>query len=841
VVVGDAAALPAPNLAFIGIYTTPQRRCAERYDRFEPHRQRYTNRILTSNRMRPSRCHTSAARVSLKLLFSTMKEAMPLSSFRRTTIPVAAFFVFMVSCRAGQASEDAGRARRQNAAGEKGIATLAADRQSRVGKISYADGNVDIRYQNVRLRADRVEYNDETHVAVARGHVQLDYLTQHVEADQATYDLRSGRGTFHRVTATFAIQRRPAPTLLISPNPLYFEAAEAERIDDQTYKIHRAWVTVCRPEHPTWKFYAPEATVHLQRSVHLESGNFRIFSVPIVYLPFATFPASRQRQSGFLIPDIGNSSRKGYFFGDAYYWAPSEWMDATVGGTYLSKRGWMQNADLRMRPWENTKLDASYFGVIDRGLEQENGPPLKQGGHEVHFDFDALLPQGWRAVADLNQLTSLTFRLAFAETFAQAVNSEVRNTAFLTNNFHGFSADFAALNYKDFLNVTSGTSITLRTAPEARFGSVDQAPFRSLPLYFSFDSFADGVHRGDTVTSFQTDAFIKRLEIAPTVTMPLRWGPWVSLTPSFTLRSTRYSAQLQKGASIDVPFVRTTEEISIDLRPPAFDRVWDKGDAKWKHSVEPAVVYRYVNGVDDFARFIRFDEADTLTDTNEIQYGVTQRLFRKTGEDDAHQLLSWSVTQKYFFDPTFGGALVPGVRNVFQALDSLTAFAFADQPRHFSPIVSDLRVTPGGRYDAQLRVDYDTSRNEVTAIGTLAKIKPYRESFVTLAYFSTINLPPAQPASVFHHRSDQVRALVGYGDLNRPGWNTELGFSYDVTQKVFQDQVIQLGYNGSCCGVGLEYRRLSLGAVRAENRYSFVFRIANLGSAGNLRRQDKIF
>jgi LPS-assembly protein len=769
-----------------------------------------------------------------------MKEAMPLASFRRTAIPIAAFFVFIVNCQAAQAPGKIAPPQ-SNAATGKGVATLAADQQRQVGKIFYADGNVDIQYQNLRLRADHIEYNDETRVAVARGHVQFDYLTQHVEADQATYDLRSGHGTFRRVRATFAIQRRPAPTLLISPNPLYFEADEAERVDEQTYKIHKAWVTVCRPDRPTWKFYAPEATVHLQRSVHLESGNFRIFSVPIIYLPFATFPASRQRQSGFLIPDVGNSSRKGYFFGDAYYWAPKDWMDATVGASYLSQRGWTQNADLRMRPWENAKLNASYFGVIDRGLEQANGSRLKQGGHEAHFDFDALLPQGWRVVADLNQLTSLTFRLAFAETFAQAVNSEVRNTAFLTNNFHGFSADFAALSYKDFLNVTSGTSVTLRTAPEARFASVDQAPFRNLPIYFSFDSFADGVHRGDTVTSFQTASFLERLEVAPTVTLPLRWGPWVGVTPSFTLRSTRYGAQLQNGALVDIPFARTTEELSIDLRPPAFDRVWDRGDTKWKHSIEPDFVYRYVNGVDDFARILRFDEDETLTDTNEVQYGITQRLFRKSGDGGADQLASWSVSQKYFFDPTFGGALVRGVRNVFQALDSLTPFAFEDQPRHFSPIVSDMRVTPGGRYDAQLRVDYDPIRGEVTAIGALGKIKPYRESFVTLAYFSTINLTPAQPASVFHHRSDQVRVLVGYGDLNRPGWNTEVGFSYDIAQKVFQDQVIQLGYNGSCCGVGLEYRRLSLGAVRAENRYSFVFRIANLGSAGNLRRQDKIF
>ena len=39
----------------------------------------------------------------------------------------------------------------------------------------------------------------------------------------------------------------------------------------------------------------------------------------------------------------------------------------------------------------------------------------------------------------------------------------------------------------------------------------------------------------------------------------------------------------------------------------------------------------------------------------------------------------------------------------FQALDSLTPFAFQDEPRHFSPVISDIRVTPGGRYDAQFQ------------------------------------------------------------------------------------------------------------------------------------------
>jgi LPS-assembly protein len=209
---------------------------------------------------------------------------------------------------------------------------LAPDQQRAVGQTVYAEC---IGRDTRRLaRSEHVEYDGEAQVVIARGGVQLDYVTRHVEADDARYELRTGRGTFHHVRATFAVQRRPTPTLFISPNPLYFEAEEAERLDENTYRIRKAWMTVCKPGRPTWKFYAPDATVELRKSVRLENGNFRLLSVPVLYLPYVTFPAEKQRNSGFVIPLPGESSRKGYILGDAFYWAPTDWMDATVGAAY---------------------------------------------------------------------------------------------------------------------------------------------------------------------------------------------------------------------------------------------------------------------------------------------------------------------------------------------------------------------------------------------------------------------------------------------------------------------------------------------------------------------------
>src|SRR5256885_3695765 len=52
-------------------------------------------------------------------------------------------------------------------------------------------------------------------------------------------------------------------------------------------------------------------------------------------------------------------------------------------------------------------------------------------------------------------------------------------------------------------------------------------------------------------------------------------------------------------------------------------------------------------------------------------------LFPYTTLFRSQELISWRIAQKHYFDPTFGGAMVNGQRNVFQALDSISPFAFA--------------------------------------------------------------------------------------------------------------------------------------------------------------------
>ncbi len=721
-----------------------------------------------------------------------------------------------------------------------GVAELSADGpQRREGNLFIADDNVDIRYAGQRLRADHIEYNDQTTEALARGHVQYDFENQHLEADEAHYNVGTGRGTFLNVHGTVKIERRPNPTLLVTDNPLYFQAHDVERFGNDFYIIRQAWITVCDPHHPKWQFYAPRARVRVGKTMALVNANFRLFRVPLIWMPYATAPAGpKLRQSGLLVPVAGNSSSKGFVFGDEVYWAPVSWMDTTLGAELFSRRGSAERGQFRAKPFENTSIRYNYFGVIDRE---------HQGGHEQQLAVQSLLAHNWRFVANVNELSSLTFRLAFADTFGDAINSEVRSSIFLTHNFHGVSLNVASLNDRSFITTNPQTSISLRNAPQLRFSSVEQSPFQRLPIYFGFDVFAGAMHRDDVL--IDTPSMVARTELSPRVTVPLHFGRWLSATTSAAFRATYYGESLVPGTlATPVPILsnqsitRNDGEFTLDLRLPRLERFFDVeplGNSKirkrYKHTIEPHITYRNVTGIDNFLQFIRFDADSTRANTNEVEYGITQRFWMKSGDDQPQELISWRLVQKHYFDPTFGGAILNGQRNVFEPLDSVSPFAFALGPRNSSPIVSDFKITPAGRFDTEQLLEYDPQLRKIVAIGTLVKVRPYREFFATVAHFRLQADPILQPLA------NQVRVLVGYGSETRRGFNATTGVSYDITNSALQNQLAQISYNGKCCGIAFEYRRIALGQVRTDNQFRVAVIIANIGTFGNLRHQEKIF
>jgi LPS-assembly protein len=766
--------------------------------------------------------------------------------------------------------------------------TIQALQQEKAGDVYKLRGEVEIQFRQFLLRADEITYNTATGEVTANGHVVFDGgpRDEHLEADRAAYNVRTDSGKFYEVHGTTGARFRGKQVVLTSSNPFYFSGALVEKTGPDHFVVHRGTVTSCALPHPKWTFNAEKITVDVGEEARMYHSTFRLGGVPIFYFPFVQHPVDRLgRQSGFLIPTIGQSSRKGTILGEAIYWAINRSMDATLGAEYFSERGWSQHGTFRARPSDNSTFDVTYFGVLDRGI---GTPKVDQGGEDIRASGVALLPHGFRAVVDIDYLSSFVFRLAFAETFTLAVNSEVRSNLFVSKAYQGYFFNLAAARYQNFQSTQRGDLVTILHAPSLDLGSVDRKIGRS-PFYWSYDAAVQGVSRREP--QFVTAPLVGRFDLEPRLAMPVLAAGW-SLRPEIALRDTYYTQRLATtpvpqsgiGALIDHSLNRRAVETTLEIRPPSLSRIFERKvrDHVLKHTIEPRVTYRYVAGVDNFPAIIRFDARDIVSNTNEVEYGVINRLYAKgtkstectnaaeqeatpsvplpaarevgakktagkvtgcqPGPPASREVLSWEIAQKYFFDPDFGDALVPGRRNVFTTTDEFTGIAFLTDPRRFSPIISRLRAYPGRRTEMEWKLDYDSKKGLINASTALVSHR-FGDFFVAGSH-AFMNVPgeifvstPVPGPSQFN----QLRWLVGYGHPNKRGISAAANIGFDINSGFLQYSAFQTSYNWDCCGVSFEYRRFALGSVRNENQFRFALSLTNVGTFGTLRRQERIF
>jgi len=776
------------------------------------------------------------------------------------------------------------------------------------GDVYTLRGDVNVEFRGYHMQGDVVSYNGATGDVSAEGNLVFDGGENdiHLKASHGTFNVHSQTGRFYDVTGSTGARFKARRVMLTSSSPITFTGKMVEKTGEQEYVLHHGSVTSCELPHPKWTFNAARIVLNVGESAHVYNTTFRIRGIPVLYLPFAAPPVERLgRQSGFLVPTIGTSSTRGTVLGESFYWAMNRSMDATLGAEYLSKRGWMMHETFRATPTDKSYANVDYFGVLDHGI----GPPghrVDQGGEDVKVNGEALLGNNLRAVGSLDYLSSFVFRQAFTENFSQAVDSEVKSVAFLSSSINGYSFNLFGSRYQNFQSITPGDVITILHAPGLELSGVDQRVPRT-PMYWSYDVAAEGLHRSEP--GFLSPDLVGRYDVQPQLSLPLLIGGW-TLRPDVSLRDVYYTASQQISGNtltaLDRPLNRAAVETSVEARPPLLSKVFEKPflGHKVKHTIAPQVIYRYTNGADNLPSTIRFDFRDIFSDTHELEFGLVQRLyFKREGSNcptnpaadqsspeqepaglaadkapqqpevldpsaacapaGAHEFLTWEVKQKYFLDPTFGGVILNGRRNVLDTTVDFAGVAFLTDPRRFSPIVSRLRARTTGNSDMQWELDYDTKKGRINSSTFLTDFH-FGDFFVGASHAflqvpgeivisptanslgQFVPLPPCVPgtlnqAACVPTRFNQIRALLGFGSPTRRGASAAANVGFDSFFHFLQYSAAQGAYNWDCCGVSLEYRRFALGSVRNENQFRFAFTLANIETFGNLKRQLRLF
>jgi LPS-assembly protein len=739
-------------------------------------------------------------------------------------------------------------------------------------RVSVCEGNVDARIGTYRLQADKVEVYGDQNLVVADGNVVFDQGDlQRITGSHAEWNYKTKTGFFLNSTG-YTNQTNDGTRM-------YFVADRVEKINLTTIVLTNAEVTACDEEKPKWSFRAKKTTIKTGDRARISSPTFRIKNVPVLYLPFASLSLKHQdRASGFLTPTFSASGEKGFRISEAYYLTLGRSADFTLRGDLFSKRGIGVGGDFRARPNSRSFFNMGFYAVRDRlfGPKVDADHP-DEGGSSFYVDAVHYFPNGFLAAADVNITSSLTFRQEFSDTIQDAISPEERSQVFLNKNYHAYSFNFR-LNAQ--ATSLQNSQIRIRELPSI---SLDRRPspvpwFKKIPLYFSFETAAEGVSRKETASNpleFLADAgrlpmitpsIVQRLDLHPNITLPLSFGGW-SLTASGGARATYYSNSIDPATQLVTPrdVIRGYGEFELDLRPPALARNFHRSDGSvwFRHVIEPYLIYRNISGINNFHRIIRFDYVDAIAETNEVEYGISNRFFvkrstetvgkkaaraareKKTLATQPYEALTITIRGKYFFDPYFGGALLPGRRNQFYPIDTLSGFTYGAVPRKWSPVNVDVRYRPSENLYADFRADLDTKGGGLRAMSaTFGLNRSLVQAFSTFYYTRAVELVPSlaqyarangtEPGTL---RGSQWSPALSLGNREHGlfgGVSLFFDFqkhSFAGSNRALISSTATIGYTWRCCMVTAQAFSFNVG-VRNENRFVFAFRLNGIGTFG---------
>ena len=753
---------------------------------------------------------------------------------------------------------------------DAGTQTVSGPKEAR---IFVYEGNVDARIGTYRLQADKVTVYEATNKVIAEGNVVFDQGDQQrITGSRAEWNYRTKTGFFLNSTG-FTNQTQDGTRM-------YFTADRVDKISLDTIIATNVQVTACDEDVPKWSFHAKRVKIKTGDRVRVYSPNLRVKGVPVFYLPYASVSIKpRDRASGFLTPTFGGSGQKGFRFSGGYYQTLGRSADVTVRNDVYTARGIGFGADLRTRANSRSFFNAGFYVVKDRILgHKADATHPDQGGSSFYVEGVHYFPNGFIAAADVNITSNLAYRQVFSDSIQQAISPEERSQVFVNKDLNEYSFNFIARS-----QVTSlpNSRIRIRELPGV---SIDKRAtpldfFKKLPIYYSFEASAEGVSRKETVDdliAFRRDvggdpivspSIVQRLDYHPKLQVPVHFFG-VSVTASAGGRMTFYSNSIDpvNRAILSRNVTRGYGEFEVDVRPPALFKDFHRrnGSFFFRHLIEPYITYRRIVGVNNFDRVIRFDYVDAVADTNEIEFGISNRFFTRRSTENVssaaskatrtgqkvptssqpYEALTITVRGKYFFDPFFGGALVPGRRNQFYPINTLSGFSYGGVPRRFSPLNIEARYRPRNDIFVDLRTDLDTRGGGVRALSTTVGInRSLVQAFQSFYYTRAVELVPSlarfadargkEPGTL---RGSQWSPSLFLGDREK-GLFGGASFFFDFQQRPGTNgrslisSTVTVGYTWNCCAVTAQNYTFNVG-VRQENRLVFSFRLNGIGTFG---------
>ncbi|HSV06506.1 MAG TPA: LPS assembly protein LptD [Candidatus Binatus sp.] len=576
---------------------------------------------------------------------------------------------------------------------EVGEGEIAVDAESlsydQENNVLTARGGVTLKRGDTTLTADEVVYDRTTSIAEARGHVVLTDPQTTTAGDFAHLNMEDESGWMDNANAD------------LQPSGYNLRAARLQKQGGPLYSVANGVFTTCRCgglEGPSWSVAGAQTDVKVQGWGLVKNATFRVKDVPVLWMPYFSFPASTERATGFLMPRIGYSSRRGFQYEQPFYWAINKSSDATVAVDVetAARVGLLGEYRYILPQHTHGSFSFAYYneqiGGTSQGTVTTTGAPAETPENRFILTGHHIQPfyAKSRFFVDLFAVSD-DFILRDVDTFALSAREDIalRTTRYTTSQT-GLIRTWDS-------GLVRGETVYHQDLIDPQVLALQKLPrVEAEHAKAFFDDHLVAGLSGEAVDYQREEGYDGvRADFGPRLFLPFHLGRVVDGSLSGRLRETAYHLTDPEQVAFVVPdanvpnvqrqFRASPEQPRLDVdrtqqaaefrgrTGTEFDRVFTfrhLGLEKLKHTIEPEVQYFFIPpvgrpifdthiacttlaargvrpqpGVNCDATFFSegylFDERDAVNQRNFVSYGITSRLLGRgasTTESAAREL-----------------------------------------------------------------------------------------------------------------------------------------------------------------------------------------------------------
>ncbi len=680
---------------------------------------------------------------------------------------------------------------------------------------TVVEGEAMLRKGDIVIRADRLQYNQSTDTAKATGHVHINRAGNVYEGPLLELRLDAFEGFFNE------------PRYQFLRNQAHGQADRVDFLDDQRAVIHNATFTTCRrvpgPDWlPDWILKATTLSLDNEEDVGTAQGALLSFKgVPLLPIPYLSFPLSDQRKSGFLPPTFGLDNVNGTEFSQPYYWNIAPNRDATFTPTMMSKRGFNLGSEFRY-------LEPDYTGAVR--LDWMPVDTLRDASRwGLTANHQARVSNDWtdNGVAlnlNLNRVSDDNYWCDFTRAGSSLTQRLLANDASLSWSNGPFSSTVRTLKWQTLQDVSSPIVPPYDRLPQlaTRYTS-SFAPGYNLSVDADYTRFVS-----DSTLTGQPNG--RRMFSLLQVNRPWQ-TPAGFITPRVALHATQYQFDTPL-ANGETQASRVVPTLSIDSGL-VFERDTQLFGRALRQTLEPRAFYvntpyrdqsllpNYDSGASDFNLATIYSENafvgnDRISDSNLLTVGVTSRYL---DPDSGAEVARLGVAQRLRFRDQL--VTLPG--------GTIATDRFSD-----ILLGGAIKWDPRWSFDGTVQFNPDTEQSVRSTLS--ARYSPGNYRTVSAAYrfqrdaSEQIDLGWQWPVNDLW--GDRGRDL-GVGQGQGGGrWYSVGRLNYSMAEGKLVDSVLGFEYDADCWLGRIVWERLQTSSATATQRIMFQLEFVGFSRLG---------